>query len=411
MPAMCNLELFSEPYEEVLDGFKVIVCPVRLNVNLKTNLKDELEAKRKVQLTANIFYSIQEVKRDLHEAVHELALADSSSSKSAGDGRLIADYILRQCREMHRHFQGLPAEWYNNDANYISTSQRIASLQPRALNMFSYWRHNLGVGLWNIGALSMSHVSRVDWALALECFRQHVAAADDGGEEGAERGLGTEGEDGMGTGGDGGGEMESGVLNVRAHWSRRLFQRPSSHDILQEISSRKRTLADVALGVLELEGLTRANINAPQGAERETPLILAAVQGDVDRVQLLVTAGCVVYRAPRCSKGYSALAAACMTGQDACVRCLLEARADVEEANDRGETPLFVACRFGWAKCVRLLLLHCLPEAKSCDGWTCLHSAAGNGRTDVVELLCQHPRCARLLVSYVLKSLFYRDFA
>lgn len=74
----------------------------------------------------------------------------------------------------------------------------------------------------------------------------------------------------------------------------------------------------------------------------ETPLMMAALRGDLDWVRRLVRAGARVERA-----GWSPLHYAATGPSDAAVSWLIEQRAPVDARSPNGTTPLMMAARYG----------------------------------------------------------------
>lgn len=99
-----------------------------------------------------------------------------------------------------------------------------------------------------------------------------------------------------------------------------------------------------------------------------TPLHTAACHGKADCVRVLLGLGAEVDARDRC--GRSALfQAGRWAGQSGLevMRELLHAGAKVRTSSDDGDTPLHVACRYGRADAVRLLLRHDADERTRCD--------------------------------------------
>ncbi|KAI9190800.1 Glycerophosphoryl diester phosphodiesterase family-domain-containing protein [Polychytrium aggregatum] len=95
--------------------------------------------------------------------------------------------------------------------------------------------------------------------------------------------------------------------------------------------------------------------------------------------------------------GTTPLGLACTYGHAKVVKLLLDYGADVDAVNEDEETPLHLSCRGGWVDCVRILI----GDTSSSDeflganihatekyfGWTALHIAAIQGFAECVELL------------------------
>jgi len=79
------------------------------------------------------------------------------------------------------------------------------------------------------------------------------------------------------------------------------------------------------------------------------------------------------------------------------VRELLEWGAAVDAADDDGDTPLHVACRFGRLEVVHQLLARgALPNFAANDGSTALSLATYRGHAVIVQLLRSAPRWSTL---------------
>jgi hypothetical protein len=100
---------------------------------------------------------------------------------------------------------------------------------------------------------------------------------------------------------------------------------------------------------------------------------LAAMANGAHRIGLLDAACC----------------SAAVQGHAEVVRCLVVARASVEERGPTGQTALIIAAGHGHAEVVRCLIDHCGAniEAKDIDGSTGLLFAAHQGHAEVVRCL------------------------
>ena len=89
------------------------------------------------------------------------------------------------------------------------------------------------------------------------------------------------------------------------------------------------------------------------GGKQRTRLMSLAIQGDVDRVSLLLKVGADVDA--RDAGGWTPLHWASATGRETVVRLLLDKGADVNATKTFGKTPLHIASERGHASIVRLL--------------------------------------------------------
>lgn len=95
----------------------------------------------------------------------------------------------------------------------------------------------------------------------------------------------------------------------------------------------------------------------------------------------------------RDTRGRPILHCALYHGRLNVVECLLDMGADVNRRRSRSNyrTPPVRAAASGHARLVELLLMRgAHPELGAEGGTTALHAAAGNGHTDVVEVLVRH---------------------
>ena len=93
-------------------------------------------------------------------------LADENATfrepKNEAAAQQIVEHIREQIHRVHDYFSDQPAEWYNQESNYMAAYEQVASLGIVAHSKFNYWRMTAGIGVWNIDALSLQHVLRVD---------------------------------------------------------------------------------------------------------------------------------------------------------------------------------------------------------------------------------------------------------
>jgi len=104
---------------------------------------------------------------------------------------------------------------------------------------------------------------------------------------------------------------------------------------------------------LDAHGYDPANLDAP-AAHGLTPLMRAALLGDVTTVEELLAAGAQV--ALRNHDGNNALWLACVSGRAEVVRKLVGAGIDLDNRNEVGATALMYAASSGKDEMVRLLL-------------------------------------------------------
>ena len=131
-------------------------------------------------------------------------------------------------------------------------------------------------------------------------------------------------------------------------------------------------------------------VDTPDTGLAATPLMLAAYPGNRGCVDLLLEYGSNV-RAVDIS-GRAAIMWAVLSGQEECVRRLLEATAgDRLQVDRRGRNPLHVAAAHGQVIVLGVLIEHYPKEASARDteGYTPLHYAAYFGQEGTLDLLLQ----------------------
>ena len=78
---------------------------------------------------------------------------------------------------------------------------------------------------------------------------------------------------------------------------------------------------------------------------------------------------------------------------------MLEKGADVDRANKKGATPLYVVCEYGHVDAARLLLEKGADVDRANEGgWTPLSVAKSRGRSSIVKLLKKHSRSSGVCV-------------
>jgi len=166
---------------------------------------------------------------------------------------------------------------------------------------------------------------------------------------------------------------------------RSLVQRGVSPNVQDE---RKQTGLVIALR----EGspkAARALIEAPQtdvnltNGSDETPLMMAALKGQEEFVELLLKRDAAVNK-----PGWAPLHYAATTGQVNIMKRLLERHAFIDAQSPNGTTPLMMAAMYGSADAVRLLLAEGADLAmKNEQGMTALDFARRGNRPDAIEML------------------------
>lgn len=121
--------------------------------------------------------------------------------------------------------------------------------------------------------------------------------------------------------------------------------------------------------------------------ENFTPLLRASMNGHTDCVEALINAGANVEA--QNVRGNTALIGAAFGGHDKIVELLLQAGADVNLPNKRNETPLLLACgQKGHISCVELLIkAGANPNVGNADGFTPLMMAVYHNHKDILVAL------------------------
>lgn len=133
---------------------------------------------------------------------------------------------------------------------------------------------------------------------------------------------------------------------------------------------------------------TQLNQINPQG---ESPLMLAALKGQVALVEQLIAHGADVNKT-----GWTPLHYAATGGNAEILAMLLAHDVDLNAASPNGTTPLMMAARYGSPECVKLLLeAGANPELTNQMGLTALDFARQGARPDarkILEMTLEHPQ-------------------
>jgi len=102
-----------------------------------------------------------------------------------------------------------------------------------------------------------------------------------------------------------------------------------------------------------------------------TPLLMAALQGNVMMVSRLIEAGADLYAVNNDFNGV--FFNACYADSPEIIRILVEAGADINDTNEEGTTALMYAASAGRVNCVRMLLsLGANPTLQNEDGFSAI---------------------------------------
>lgn len=359
LPPLSNLEVIGIPQVRVVGKINVLVCSVRLNVNLRSPVKEELEGRRKLFHMGALHNNVQEIERDLRQKVQQLPKGGEGTVQ--GEGRNVMQQIVLECEELVAMHADRKPMWYNEDVAYKQALEEASNLRTMALQKFQYWAEHTEVADYNIDGLSLAQVYRLQTG---QLFRNYRTAPE--GEE------------------------------------------------------RRRAALDLAVWIGEIESDARKD--ASNGMDDDTAVIRAAAEGENQRLKVLIDAGCSVGSRDRrgftalssaaCNgygdclelliergsdleartdQGETALFLACRYGHRSCVEILLNRGGDMLCQSKRKSSCLMAAAEYGHLHIVELLchrdeadrLLHLQND----KGWTCLHVAARQGHVAIVKFL------------------------
>lgn len=130
----------------------------------------------------------------------------------------------------------------------------------------------------------------------------------------------------------------------------------------------------------------RTNLNARNGSD-ETPLMLAALRGRLDWLQLLVKKGARIERGPG-ERAWTALHYACSGPDNGTVAWLIDQGLDIDARSSNGTTPLMMAAGYGSIDSAQLLLKRGAdPKLRNDLGLSAWEFARRAGREDIAERL------------------------
>ncbi|MFP5475897.1 MAG: ankyrin repeat domain-containing protein [Gammaproteobacteria bacterium] len=134
----------------------------------------------------------------------------------------------------------------------------------------------------------------------------------------------------------------------------------------------------------------RVNVDATNASD-ETPLMMAALKGQQEYVDLLLARDAAVNK-----PGWAPLHYAATNGHISIMKQLLEQHAFIDAQSPNGTTPLMMAAMYGSAEAVKLLLDEGADIAmKNQLGMTALDFAKRGNRPDAVEMLTRAQQLKR----------------
>jgi len=360
LPPLSNLEVIGSPKAEVFGDKSVLVFSMRLNVNLKSMNKEELEGRRKALHMNALNNTMQEIERDLFQRV--VALPKGEAGTVRGEGRRVVERILEECNKFVELYESQDVRWYNKDVHYKHALEESSNLRSLALELFSYWEENTEVADYNIDALSMIQVHRLKSASLLRSYREAKT------EE----------------------ERKQAALQV-VIWEG-LVESEERIDTTRGFDGDTALITSVAQGNVEQTILlldAGCSLNA-QNRKGFTALSTASLNGHLDCVRILLERRADLHKLNE--RGFAPLFLACSSGRIECVKLLIEHGARVQMRSLEGNSSLFAAAEQGHLnvlqEIVRVAGTKILMQ-KNVKGWTCLHLAAQQGHLEVVKFLVE----------------------
>ncbi|WP_421955248.1 ankyrin repeat domain-containing protein [Polaromonas sp.] len=143
--------------------------------------------------------------------------------------------------------------------------------------------------------------------------------------------------------------------------------------------------------------VAKALVDAPKinlnilNRQGESPLMLAALKGQLDLASQMVEKGADVNKT-----GWTPLHYAASNSNLPLIKLLLENSAYIDAESPNGTTPLMMASMYGSAEAVKLLLEEGAdPQLKNQQGMTAIQFAQRANRKDVAELIAKSIRSQR----------------
>ncbi|EKX47156.1 hypothetical protein GUITHDRAFT_107067 [Guillardia theta CCMP2712] len=360
LPPLSNLEVIGSPKAEVFGERNVLVFSMRLNVNLKSMNKEELEGRRKALHMNALNNTMQEIERDLFQRVAMLPKGDAGTVR--GEGRRVVERILEECNRFVELYESQDVRWYNKDMHYKHALEESSNLRSLSLELFSYWEENTEVADYNIDALSMIQVHRLKSSFLLQCYREAET------EE----------------------ERKQAALKI-VIWEG-LVESEEKIDTKRGFDGDTALITAVAQGNVDQTILlldASCSIHA-QNRKGFTALATASLNGHLDCVRILLERKADV--AKMNDRSEPPLFLACRSGHVECVKLLIEYGARVQTRAMEGNSSVFVAAEQGHLDVLQEIVNVAGTKIllqRNAKGWTCLHLAAQQGHLEVVRFLVE----------------------
>jgi uncharacterized protein len=172
--------------------------------------------------------------------------------------------------------------------------------------------------------------------------------------------------------------------NARGRWTTPLCALADGHSRFHDEDEERHLRAEIALTMIRA-GATVNGASDPRGG---TPLMAAAGKGRTELVRVLLDAGAEVDEANRA--GQTALALAREAGHDEVVALLIEGGADPDPAENRAEALIEAVERGAVEQLARLLETGARPDDRDTNDRTALVVAATRCSPDALVVLLEH---------------------
>ena len=125
---------------------EVLVMKARINVNLKSLTREELEARRYDVVMNSLHNTKLEVERDLASQVENIRVESKNGfDKGRANGWKIRELIVNEVADVVAHYASTDTSQYNEDYAYQLALQDATNLPRVAMGKFKYWLETPGV--------------------------------------------------------------------------------------------------------------------------------------------------------------------------------------------------------------------------------------------------------------------------